>query len=158
MPETQTPCHCGNNLMFEQCCAPFIKQTTKPDNAEQLMRSRFTAFKLRQHQYIIDTQRLDNQPPATVDSFDLSIEWLGLYVLAHHTGGNKSQQQVEFVAFFKGGSSNRVEQMHELSSFQLKQGQWMYTSGQHLPDYKVPRNSLCFCLSGKKYKKCHALS
>ena len=158
MPTINSICPCGSSKPFKQCCSPFIHQLQTPNNAEQLMRSRFCAFKLREHQYIIDTQDIQGQPKTTVDSFDLNIEWLGLYVLSHHSSVRLNWQQVEFVAFFKQQQSNQVEQLHELSDFEIRHDQWFYVSGRPLADYKIPRNTPCFCQSGKKYKKCHALS
>lgn len=151
-------CHCGSGTLFRQCCLPILNKTKLPSNAEQLMRSRFSAFKLHQHQYILDTQNIKGEPKTTIDSFDLSIEWLGLYVLAHHTNSQQSKEQVEFVAFFKPIQSNKVEQLHELSDFEITGHRWLYIAGQQLANYKIPRNIECFCQSGKKYKKCHAVN
>ncbi len=156
MPSIESHCHCGNPKPFTQCCLPLIDGKALAKNAEQLMRSRFTAFKLRHHQYIIDTQRLEGKQ-TSLDSFDLNIDWLGLYLLKHQENLANATQQVEFAAFFTSKQTNQVEQLHELSVFHCHQGRWVYTSGKPLADFKIPRNTPCFCLSGKKYKKCHAL-
>jgi SEC-C motif domain protein len=153
-------CHCGNPLAFTDCCQPLITGLSIANDAEQLMRSRFTAFKLRQHQYILDTQKLVDKPPMNSKDFDSNIHWVGLLVLesGQSEPNSEKHQAVEFVAFFHTAQSNLIQQLHEKSSF-IKQGkQWFYTEGRQLNDIKIPRNSRCFCNSGKKYKQCHALT
>ncbi len=148
---TTSSCHCGGTAPFETCCEPLINGTVIANSPEQLMRSRFTAFKLRHHDYIMNTQQLGQSYSMDKKDFDLNIDWLGLMVLA-----TPSQNQVEFTAFFTQKSNQALQQLHELSDFKQIEGRWFYCHGKPLPAIKVPRNSRCFCLSGKKYKKCHA--
>ena len=38
------PCYCGNETEYEHCCGPYLSGAAKPDAAEALMRSRYTAY------------------------------------------------------------------------------------------------------------------
>src|SRR5262249_12642121 len=42
LPAMNCPCQSGQNL--DQCCGPFIAGEAFPETAEQLMRSRYTAY------------------------------------------------------------------------------------------------------------------
>jgi SEC-C motif-containing protein len=48
-------CTCGNTLTFEVCCKPIIDGKVAAKNAEILMRSRFSAYSLKNYQYILQT-------------------------------------------------------------------------------------------------------
>lgn len=131
------------------------------------MRSRFTAFKLRIHQYLIDTvvNQASNAELRTQD-FDININWLGLKILSTKQGKPSDQSgYVEFVAFYQltqinpsaQENNNPIEQLHENSYFEKYGEQWFYLSGEPLSNIKLNRNNACFCGSGKKVKKCHLI-
>ena len=155
-------CHCGSLMNYNKCCERFINQTEYPLTAEQLMRSRFTAFKLRKHNYLIKTFQVKKlEAPLCPSDFDSDLNWLGLRIISTNQG-NRSDQRgfVEFVAFYQEKSrdnNTEVMQLHEKSFFEKFAGHWLYVSGIPLPDIKLVRNDKCFCNSGKKYKKCHGV-
>jgi len=162
MKDNQLLCHCGSLIRFEQCCKKFIHQTKLPKTAEQLMRSRFTAFKLKEYQYIIDTHQSEQTScPTKTSDFDPSIQWMGLKVISISLGGaSDSKGSVEFVAFYRPSTvrdNSKVEQLHEKSDFTKVNGYWLYVSGIPMDDIKLARNEVCFCGSGKKHKKCHGV-
>ncbi len=152
-------CYCGLPTIFKQCCEKFINQSKIPETAEQLMRSRFTAFKLQRFQYLVDTYQ--TKLPLKTSDFDTSIQWLGLKVIAIDRGEKSdSQGFVEFVAFYqsvKPEHLGKFEQLHEKSYFEKIDDKWFYINGAPLVKIKLVRNEPCFCNSGKKYKKCHGV-
>ena len=152
-------CHCGSLISFEDCCEKFIRRLESPETAEQLMRSRFTAFKLREYQYQIDS--CQSKSSLTIDDFDANVNWLGLKIISTDQGQvSDSLGSVEFVAFYQqsgGEKDNKVEQLHEKSYFENIDDHWVYINGDPRPDIKLARNEPCFCNSGKKYKKCHGV-
>jgi len=160
----KTICHCGLNKPYNECCELFILHHKLPETAEQLMRSRFTAYKLKFFEYLIATHLPKNETPVdNISDFQSNIEWLGLNVLhSSNCAGNEDLASVEFVAFFSNTSSDpqftsrRYQQLHEKSDFRKVDGRWLYLSGKALKPVKLSRNQLCFCNSGKKLKKCHA--
>ena len=124
------------------------------------MRSRFTAFKLRRHDYLIKTVHVkENKALLTEEDFDTRINWLGLKVISTKKGlQNEDKATVEFVAFFQEAQEEnpkRFHQLHEESSFKKIDGDWIYIDGKQLKDIKIERNDQCFCGSVKKFKKCH---
>ncbi|MCP4186474.1 MAG: YchJ family protein [Gammaproteobacteria bacterium] len=153
MQET-TSCFCGSNRNFSSCCQPFLNQEEIPTTAEELMRSRYSAFNTGNVDYLVGTllpeKRMENDRPQIQNTID-NIQWLGLKIIAE---SNRPGNEVEFMAFFEeenGGTG----QLHERSSFIQQNGKWYYVDGVHLPAVKPGRNDLCFCGSGKKFKACH---
>ena len=128
--QSNQPCCCGSNQSFAQCCECFLNYDDKPETAEQLMRSRYSAFVTTNEAYLLHTWEKGHRP-SNID-FDLNTKWLGLKVkhckagLALDTVG-----WVEFVARFKiAGKAERIE---ELSYF-IKDGeQWLYVSAEEKP-------------------------
>ena len=125
-------------------------------NAEELMRSRFTAYMIENHQYILQTYAAAQRAEITISDLARSAKdtrWLSLQVLEHHV--KKNTAQVEFKAFYQVHNSYYV--MHELSDFVFESGKWFYTNGaiqKGSGEFTPERNSHCLCASGKKFKKC----
>ena len=152
-------CHCGSAVGFDDCCEKFIFRFEKPKTAEQLMRSRFTAYKLNQYQYLIET--CQSTSTLTVDDFDAKLKWLGLKIISTRLGQISDKLgTVEFVAYYQRlgiENINKFEQLHEKSYFEKIDFQWVYINGDPLPNVNSSRNEPCFCNSGKKHKKCHGV-
>lgn len=156
-----TTCSCASGRPFADCCQPFLEGRSQPQTAEQLMRSRYTAFAVGAIDYLQQTLT-----PDTRDEFDRDhvndwaskSQWLGLEVLNVERGQpNDNEGWVEFVATFALGS--QTHRHHETGYFRKVEGQWFYESGISGPrpvrkTSKVGRNDPCPCGSGKKYKKC----
>jgi SEC-C motif-containing protein len=149
-------CFCGNQAPFGQCCQPIISSKTEAQNAEQLMRSRFTAYVIEDYSYILQTYASHQRSSLTVSQLADSAQdtqWLNLQVLAHQPYTNTAQ--VEFKAFYQVDGIYYV--MHELSNFVYEDDNWCYTTGVIQKDsgeFSPERNSQCMCGSGKKFKKC----
>jgi len=150
----QTLCVCGSGKAAAACCQPYLTGQAQPQTPEQLMRSRYSAFYHGQLDYLIAThhpaqrQADDRQ---TLAQTIATTTWLGLRVL--HSAQATDTGTVEFTAFYQ--RIGMVEQLHERSQFVRQEGQWFYLQGEILPPITVGRNDLCWCGSGKKYKKCH---
>jgi SEC-C motif-containing protein len=90
------------------------------------MRSRYSAYALGLHPYLLDTWH-PSTAPGELDTYP--IKWLGLEVLhAHHSA---DAGVVEFVAKCK--VNGRAQTMHELSRFIKEQGRWYYIYGIQPP-------------------------
>ena len=78
-------CPCGSNLPFADCCEPAIKGARPAQTAEQLMRSRYSAYVTVDTDYIFETthpdHRGDYDPKVTKDWAENS-GWAGLRVVA----------------------------------------------------------------------------
>jgi SEC-C motif-containing protein len=150
-------CPCGSTREIKKCCLPLIQGDEIALTVEQLMRSRYTAYALREPEYIVNTWHVDTRPNDLV--LEKSTIWSGLKILkASNRTANTAW--VEFIAYFE---NNRVPgQMHERSRFLYLTDRWFYIDGEQIESdtqhkLKLPgRNDPCHCGSGRKYKKCCA--
>ena len=53
--KTTALCPCQSSLSYEDCCGRFHSRNMFPKTAEQLMRSRYSAFVLKNIPYIVQT-------------------------------------------------------------------------------------------------------
>lgn len=116
----------GRALPRAQCCARFIAhfETTPAPDAEQLMRSRYSAFVLEDAAYLRATWHA-SQRPAQLD-FEPGVRWLGLDVKDFRVTGENAAE-VEFVARYRVGG--RAVRLHERSRFVREEGRWFYLDG-----------------------------
>ena len=150
-------CPCGNSRPLEACCGRFISGQLFPETAEELMRSRYTAYATGATAYVLDTQ--DDNDRERVEQWAKQSEFLALRVLSTQLGEAKDQVgQVEFEADYKAGSQAHTHR--EVSHFERRgpNARWIFLKG-HPPTQtrsapKVGRNEPCPCGSGKKLKKC----
>jgi SEC-C motif domain protein len=122
-----TPCPCGSGHGYRDCCGPFIDGTALPETAEELMRSRYTAYTLGDAAYLTATW----DPGSRRDDLALNepVRWLGLAIRATRSGGiGDTEGEVEFVARYKLGG--RAYRLHELSRFRRRDGRWYYLDGE----------------------------
>lgn len=155
-------CYCGSNTPYSNCCQPFHTQQFKPKTAEQLMRSRFCAFYLTNHQYLIDTHHLSRRTENELVDLQQGSQhtiWIQLTILNTHLGlEHHDAGLVTFSALFN--EHGAFYELQEESSFIKENGQWYYLSGEpktQKKEVKFKRNAPCWCHSGKKIKHCHNL-
>lgn len=156
-------CPCGSNIAYEKCCLPVIKGKRPAQTAEQLMRSRYSAYVKKEIGYILTSlhpeSRADYDEKST-RAWAEAAEWHTFEILDTKNGGTGDDEgQVEFVTTF---SEKGLKKEHrELSSFKKEGETWYFTEGKVQPARpvvriapKTGRNDPCPCSSGKKYKKC----
>ncbi len=116
-------------LTYGQCCGRWLEadatQGPFAPDAQQLMRSRYTAFVLEREAYLRATWQADHRP-AHIE-FDLGVKWLGLEVRNYQLTGADTAE-VEFVARQKP-ASGPATRLHERSRFVLEGGRWLYLDG-----------------------------
>lgn len=116
-------CPCGTGLSYEQCCGLLHAGEGRAATAEQLMRSRYSAFAVGDPAYLLATWHPSTRPPSL--ELDAGTRWLGLDVLATDGGGLLAEEgTVEFVAHRLAGGE-RGEQ-REVSRFVREDGAWRY--------------------------------
>ena len=166
-------CPCGSDFPFTDCCGPLIRGTGFPDTAEDLMRSRYTAFAQKNWEYLVITSHPEEKKEMAKLGPDLvedGVVWKKLEIVDTRAGGqNDSEGQVNFVAHFVKDGSDQT--LRESSRFYKVNGRWVYSrKDSTLPpvsdptkekpktfvrnEAKVGRNDPCPCGSGKKFKKC----
>ncbi|MFF8598212.1 YchJ family protein [Streptomyces sp. NPDC015232] len=124
-----SPCPCGLPAPYGDCCARFHTGPATAPTAELLMRSRYSAFVLRDEPYLLRTWSPATRP-ATVD-FDPSMRWTGLTVEAT-TDGTPFHQHgtVTFRATYTHTGTPGT--LHERSRFARHEGAWVYVDGYFL--------------------------
>ncbi|GAB3444862.1 YchJ family metal-binding protein [Massilia solisilvae] len=133
------PCPCGGPALAA-CCGPFLAGDAVPPTAEALMRSRYTAYVLKNEAYLQATWHPSTRPQEPVLDENEKIQWLGLEVksalrLRQRKADLPEQPDsdtVEFVARFKIGG--RAHRLHEVSRFVRESGadgvpRWFYLDG-----------------------------
>lgn len=154
IPSTSTiPCYCCSGKTYSDCCKPII-QAHSATTPEILMRSRYSAFCIKNADYLIATASPATRSPDLAQGLESTFQttrWRGLKIIK---SGNNF---VEFSAYFcPKANPKQLDQIHELSHFERIDGKWHYAQGKHLPPLKLQRNDSCFCGSQKKYKNCCA--
>ena len=159
-------CPCGSGETFEQCCGPLLSRQRPAPTAEALMRSRYTAYAKNDVDYLEKTilpRKRDFYNSQRTQAWNADVTWTGLRVMTTSAGGpDDVEGVVEFVASFEK-AGQPAQEIHEVSRFRRKNGQWLYVDGydgeaaETAPapaTPKVGRNDPCPCGSGKKYKRC----
>lgn len=155
---TKELCPCGSNKQYQYCCGMYLSGKKKPDTAEKLMRSRYTAFVKKDIDYLIASLDPEKRTQSDYEELTTSAnntQWLGLTIIDTQKGKkNDTTGLVEFEAIYKVSEPG---QLHERSRFKKINGKWFYVDGDILPG-TIPRGKeTCWCGSGKKYKQCHGV-
>jgi SEC-C motif-containing protein len=165
MTENNETCPCGSGTSFADCCEPIIKGTRESETAEQLMRARYSAFVTHAIDFIVASthSRTRNEIDMTfIREWSETSTWQGLEIIeTKEVNENKA-----FISFEAQFTQNGEDHRHrEKSLFERESGHWRFVTGDELKNptvrYETPRpgrNDPCPCGSGKKYKKCHAMS
>jgi len=138
-------CPCGGGRRrrpLEACCGPLLRGERLAATAEQLMRSRYSAFALGAVDHLLRTQpcAAGTSPAerrrALLESCR-AVRWLRLEVLATHAGGpDDIEGRVRFRATYRQGGVCGV--MQELSRFGREggslSGAWLYLEALELSD------------------------
>ena len=134
------PCPCGG-ASYATCCAPFIDGAAAAATAEQLMRSRYTAYTRRDEAYLRATWHARTRPAEPIVDADEKLRWLGLEVKTalrlrqrqaelpqlQEENHAENQDSVEFVARYK--VNGKAHRLHEISRFVREDGRWFYVDG-----------------------------
>jgi SEC-C motif-containing protein len=122
-------CPCNTGLPLSECCGRLHDGSATAATAEQLMRSRYSAFVLGDVEYLLATWHPSTRPRRL--HLDDGVRWTGLEVLAT-TGGSllAAEGTVEFRAHYV--VAGREGAQHENSRFAREAGQWRYVDGVSL--------------------------
>ncbi len=121
-------CPCKSRLAYGACCGLYHAGKAKPETAEQLMRSRYSAYFFRKIDYLVETTHPDKKAPgmrAAIEELADQARWKFLTILSTSQGQKGDRTgKVEFVAeFYVDG----VRQEHrEKSRFRRCRGLWKY--------------------------------
>jgi SEC-C motif-containing protein len=120
-----TRCPCGSGLTYPECCGRLHDGTAAAATAEQLMRSRYSAFAVGDAAYLLATWDPATRPRAL--ELDPAVRWTGLEVLATTGGG---LFDAEGTVTFRASARQYTQQEH--SRFRRAGGRWLYVDGQRV--------------------------
>jgi SEC-C motif-containing protein len=126
-------CPCNPYRLYENCCAKAHQDILQVTTAEQLMRSRYSAFVLGNVAYLQDSHHSSGSPDKKearqIENWTNSVNWVKLVILQTTEGlENDSAGTVAFKAFYM--EHNKVQVIHENSRFCRENGHWVYLEAQ----------------------------
>lgn len=125
-PAAADPCPCGLPSAYGECCGRFHQGEENAPTAERLMRSRYSAFAVRDAPYLLRTWHSSTRPRHL--ELDPGMQWTGLEIVgttdgsAFHTTGT-----VTFRARYR--HHGKRGELHEHSNFVRENGVWVYVDG-----------------------------
>lgn len=104
------------------------------------MRSRYSAFALKNADYLLKTWHSSTRP-RQLDLTDDHTEWRKLAIIATRQGQvGEDRGKVEFKAYYR--HEQGLACLHEISRFRREQGLWFYVDGKLKPTLVLPLDSL----------------
>lgn len=152
MSNIDCPCGQGN---YANCCQPLHLGVAIAATAEQLMRSRYSAFAQHEIDYIVQTTAKGQQQAldvAAIRDWSESNQWLKLEVVQAQEKLDKNHAQVEFKAHYHDGQQE--QEHHEISHFVKYAGAWYFLDPT--TEMKITMKQPCICGSERKFKQCCA--
>lgn len=134
MPQQQSRlrngnCPCLSGEQYDDCCGRFHRGDAEAPTAQQLMRSRYSAFVMLDAAYLLRTWHPDTRPSEL--ELDPHLEWRRLDIVSTRRGGPlDSEGTVEFKAYFRQSGERGVH--HETSRFLRVDRRWCYLDAESL--------------------------
>jgi len=128
---TDADCPCCSGSNYSDCCLPFHNYEKFPATAEELMKSRFSAFELQLSDYLLKTWD-ESTRPGNID-FTPGLHWNRLVINGRKKGRKKDKEGwVTFTAYYQVGAEEGS--LHEKSFFRRNAGgHWQYVDGEIKP-------------------------
>ncbi len=123
-----TLCLCGSNHHYVDCCLRFHDYQSYPETAEQLMRSRYSAYALHLKSYLLETWAISTRPGQL--EFENGLSWKSLTIKGSKKGRLKDQQGwVTFTAVYQIGFDQVALQERSFFNRDVNR-HWCYVDGQ----------------------------
>lgn len=117
------PCACGSGKTYLTCCGR-LHSGAPAENAEALMRARYTAFARGNAAYLQKSWAAETRP--LIMDLDPAQVWTGLTIHAHEATGPDTAT-VQFTATWQKG--DRKGRVTETSRFRREGADWVYIDG-----------------------------
>ncbi len=166
-------CPCGSGKGYDQCCGAYLEGKRWPEDAETMVRARFTAFCLHNWPFLEKTECQDEKTPAknifaSVDMRKEAEEGKYCKNLRILGSGKDAEGKYEYVRYEYTlmVPITGAEQWEQKDYFTrtIQDNKIYYTSGTDFTERDVPTEDsiflipadtdMCPCESGKTYAKC----
>lgn len=132
-PKGHWPCLCGSKASYRACCRPW-HLGAEPEQAQQLMRARFTAFAWGKVSFLMRTTHPQHPDAVTDrDAWWMTLSQAVLEIRYDHLvvlDARERQDEAE-VTFAASGLRGQERIVHREKSLFLRDGvAWRYRSGQ----------------------------
>lgn len=117
-------CPCGNGP-FMTCCGRYLQGGELPETAEALMRSRYSAYALKDEKYLRNSWYISTRPEGEILASLNGVKWTALDIASAKSEGNEGI--VDFTAHYK--VQGRARNLHEVARFVKDDGRWFYFDG-----------------------------
>lgn len=129
-------CPCGSGVGVVDCCGSVIEGVRPARTAEELMRSRYTAYVVKNIDYLIRTTLPSERPDdlaESIRSWIKKVEWIKLHVVGREQGmADDEEGRVEFIAEYM--TDTGIGRHHECSVFRQAEGEWFYVGEEFSED------------------------
>lgn len=119
-------CFCDTGLSFDDCCGLYLKNNQKAPTALALMRSRFSAYVIKDADYLLATTHSSERKYYSKEDilkWATANEWQRLEIISF------TETTVAFKAYFL--DEKKQPQIHyEFSTFKQENGAWYYVDGK----------------------------
>lgn len=127
MRPSEPPCPCGSGTPYDRCCGPLHDNQVQATTAEQLMRSRYSAYARGRLDHVFRTWHPRTRPVDLEASPQL--RWTGLSVELTEAGQPGDEEGVVvFAATYRTPAGPGVQR--ERSRFTRRAGRWVYLDGE----------------------------
>ncbi|HFD12167.1 MAG TPA: zinc chelation protein SecC [Crenotrichaceae bacterium] len=157
-PTDSASCLCCSGKPYADCCQPLHNGEQHALTAEQLMRSRYSAFATNNPDYLLATWDTSTRPKSVDCDLD-NVQWQQLEIIETKKGTQADNKGVvHFKAYHTLNGKQQV--LNEISRFVKKSSHWYYLDGtvksiqNQNQNTNTGKNAPCSCGSGKKYKRC----
>lgn len=119
-------CYCCSQRPFAECCEPKLSGAVLPATAEELMRSRYSAYATRNVPYILETTSPRYRKyynPKSILEWASESTWISLEILS------SSEKRVKFVATYLDGTGQLMRH-EEDSRFEKIGERWYFMDGK----------------------------
>ena len=120
-------CPCNTTKKYSDCCKKAHNDIFSVTTAENLMRSRYSAFVLADIEYLQKSHHSKERPSRRekkeILRWTTSVSWMKLEIL------NTTSTTVEFKAHYL--ENGILKTIHENSYFTRENGHWVYVKGVH---------------------------
>jgi len=126
-------CYCNSKRTYSECCEPIILGKQYAQTAEQLMRSRYSAYVVGNINYLMSSHHPSTRPikeRKSILKWTKSLSWVSLEIVSKQNGQQHDNEgNVEFKALYM--ENGKLECIHENSYFVKEKNKWHYKSGIH---------------------------
>ncbi|GAA2130780.1 YchJ family protein [Nocardioides bigeumensis] len=123
----QQSCPCGTGATYDACCGRLHRGAAQAETAEELMRSRYSAYAVGHVDHLFRTWHPRTRPE---DLSPQPLHWTGLEIVDIVAGGRGDDTGVVELEAHYLDPDGRAHTLHERSRFERRGGRWVYVAAE----------------------------